>query len=158
MRKLGSQRCRVLRVEGDYAVVLKERIDPCILCPGEDECSELERHDCGLEVRARNLAAARPGDWIELHLEGDGQLLRAILHVYGVPLVFLLFGLGFGTLAGASAGIALPLQGLAGFLGMALGLGLSFPVARRLDQRALESGEFTPIVSKVVEDGHAIEV
>lgn len=141
----------VLAVDGAYAVVLRERFDPCILCPGEDECTEKEQHDCGIEIRALNEIGAQVGDTVALALTDDDQILRAVLYVYGVPMTFLLAGLVGGVVAAAAGGLAPTLQGGVGVLGLLAGLGLSVPFSRRLNRKAFESGRFTPVVREVEE-------
>ena len=149
---LGSQKQglgTVTAVDGEYAVVLRERFDPCILCPGEDECTETERHECEIEIRALNSAGARVGDSVMLALTDESQILLAILYVYGVPMAFLMGGLLGGVALAQAAGIDPTGQGAAGVVLAGLALGVSMPVSRKLDRRAFESGKFTPVVTEV---------
>lgn len=147
-RNLGT----VLALDGDFALVLHERFDPCILCPGEDDCSEKERSQCALEVRARNEVNAAVGDTVALKLADESQILRAILYVYGVPLASLIVGLCAGVVAAGALGAPSTLQGGAGVVGLVVALGLSVPVSRRLNRRALETGLFTPVVAEVTSE------
>ncbi len=139
----------VTEIDGIYALVLKERFNPCVLCPGEDECTEKERHDCSLEIRALNEMGAKVGDTVTLALTDDSQIFRAIFYVYGVPMAFLLMGLLSGTGLAQVLGWSLTAQGGLGVLSAALALGVSLKVSRKLDRWALESGKFTPVISAV---------
>jgi positive regulator of sigma E activity len=139
----------VTALDGEYAVVLRERFDPCILCPGEDECTETERHECEIEIRALNTIGARVGDSVKLELTDETQILWAILYVYGVPMAFLVGGLLAGVALAQGAGVDPTGQGAAGVVLAVLALGVSVPVSRKLDRRAFESGKFTPVVAEV---------
>jgi positive regulator of sigma E activity len=140
---------KVLALEGEYALVLHERFDPCLLCPGDDDCHEKEQHECSLELRARNEARASVGDLVHLRITDESQILRVILHVYGIPLCMLVLGLlggiGLAQVSGASSG----LQSVVGLIGLMLALGLSVPLSRRLNRRAYETGRFTPVVAEI---------
>lgn len=144
-RNLGT----VLSLEGEYAQVLHERFDPCLLCPGGDDCHEKETHDCSLELRAHNLARASVGDTVYLQLADESQILRVVLHVYGIPLGFLVLGL-LGTMGAAqAAGLSQGYQVGLGLLGLLVALGLSVPVSRWLNRRAYETGRITPVIAEI---------
>jgi len=145
----GRNQGTVLALDGEYALVLHERFDPCILCPGEDDCTEKERLDCSLEVRALNEIRAKVGDTVTLRLEDEGQILRAVLHVYGVPMLFLVLGLFGGAGLAQGLGAHPTVQGGVAVLGMVLALAASLPVSRRLDRWAFERGGFTPVIGEV---------
>lgn len=149
MRTFTNKPGTVTALDGEFAVVLRERFDPCVLCPGEEDCTEAERHDCGIEIRARNHLGARVGDSVMLELTDESQILWAILYVYGVPMALMTGGLVAAVVLAASAGVDPTGQGGAGVLGALAALALSLPISRRLDRRALESGRFTPVISEV---------
>lgn len=137
---------RVLRLDGDYAVVHSERHDPCMLCPGPDDCPDIPEEGCGVEFRVLNRIGAGEGDMVRLRLEGN-QVLIATLLVYGVPLVFMLSGLGLALGWAAQAGFSgLLVQGL-GAAGLLVALLASVPVSRRLDGQLYRLGTFTPVIA-----------
>lgn len=98
---------------------------------------------CKYGRQARHLVKLPPGDYregdmVELTLE-DGNVGRASILAYGLPLLGLLSGLGLGTLIGGSE--------LSQALGALIMLAVSYGALRLLEPRLRKSGAFTPEIS-----------
>lgn len=148
MGVMPEETARVLEVEGDHALILRERSSVCQLCPDPDECTESEAEHCGIEIRAVNRAGAVVGDLVRVRVAGD-RVLLAVALVYGVPLLFMGGGLyGAACLAAARGMSPLAIQGL-GALGLLGALLVSFPVSRVLNSQLHRTGLFTPVIEEI---------
>ena len=139
----------VLRVEGAYAVVERERKSACMLCPEPETCPDLEKEGCTIQIRALNPVGARVGDRVCLELDAGQRLLQAVALGYGVPMVLAAPGLGAGILVAGHLGFpGVPAQ-LAGCLGILGGLVLAIPASRTVNHMVDRTGLFTPRIVAV---------
>ncbi|MCR4398716.1 MAG: SoxR reducing system RseC family protein [Firmicutes bacterium] len=121
---------RVLRVEDGYAVVRMVRSKACSAC---GVCSNLSPGSDEMEIRALNVAGARPGEVAEVEVRTRGVLLAAFM-LYGLPIAAGVLGYVGGSLAGRPYGIG----------GALAAFGLAFPVIRAVDKRLEGRPGFTP--------------
>lgn len=127
---------RVVSVEGPVARVACEDPASCGACGTGGRCALrwfASRRRAALEIPARadDRIALRPGDEVVLSIE-DGELLRAAVLAYALPLAGLLAGaIAARGLAGAGEGGAL----VAGLGGAVIGGWLARTLARRKPPR-----------------------
>ena len=86
---------QVTKVEDEEVVVRLFRKDACAKCGA---CAAgLESKD--MFIHATNLCEAKENSWVEIYLE-EANFLKAVILMYGIPLIGLLFGLVIGMLFG----------------------------------------------------------
>lgn len=137
----------VLRLDGAYAVVERERKSACMLCPEPETCPDLEKEGCTIQIRALNPIGARVGERVVLELDAHQRLLHAVALVYGVPMVLAGIGLVVGIALGGRLGWAGAASQVAGFAGIVAGLVVAVPASRMVNHLAERSGLFTPRVT-----------
>ncbi len=88
---------QVIDVQEDEVVVRLMRSEACAKCGA---CTAgLESKD--MFIHANNLCEAKKDEWVEVYLE-EGNFLRAVGLMYGIPLIGLLIGLFLGLGLGYS--------------------------------------------------------
>ena len=110
-------------------------------------------HGCGtclsnakIKARAHNPVSARPGDLVEIHMDGKAIYLSALI-LYGIPLT----GLIIGAIMGASMGstwfddesLAAALFGLAG-------IGTGFILAVIIGNSNYAKTRLTPTITRIL--------
>lgn len=132
---------QVIELKGEYISVKLQRHDACDHC---NACSAgVETAEMVLE--AENLCKANVGDLVEISLE-ESNFLLAVIIMYIIPLISLLFGVGIGYLAGAAIGINEEVSALV--VGFIL-LGISYFIIRR-NEAKFNTRKFRPIASQIV--------
>lgn len=132
-------------VDREWAWVKTQRKSACAHCGHKDHCQMVEGEDRML-VKAKNAAAGREGDEVELYLSAKTQL-KCVFMVYMVPVIGLIVGAFLGN--GVSPHIGLgPNVGI--FLFAAAGLVGAFMLTRRFANRMETKNALTPLVKRVV--------
>ena len=91
----------VQKVEGEYAIVQIKRQDMCGDCHACDTVHQAK--ECTL--KCMNTAKSKVGDRVEL-LVDQTTFLKATYIIYGLPLIGLLAGVGFGYAAAIGLGLS----------------------------------------------------
>lgn len=134
---------RIVRLDGDYAVVDTERRSSCNSCSVQKGCGSgslaqlfgTRTH----QIRALNRIGAQAGDEVVLGID-ETMLVRGSILVYLLPLL----GLIAGGLLGQTLSPQLNLSGseLPSILGALAGLGLSFAWLVRRNRHWARQGSF----------------
>lgn len=141
MREAG----RVLRLEGDIAIVEVPRSSACAECRACVIGQKGER----ILAKARNIAKAKVGDRVGVEVESKTTLLAAAI-VYLIPILFLFLGYFLGSFFGLNLGVNRETFGIV--LGFSL-LVLAYGVIFVLDKRLQLTYRFEPVVTQVYQNG-----
>lgn len=141
----------VQKIEERWAWVETRRTGSCENCGQKKLCLMIGEGNDRMLVKAENVAQARTGDEVEIHLNTKTKL-KGLFMIYIFPVLGLLIGALIGN--GLSG-----LIGLNGDFGTVLlafcGMASAFLLARFLGFRMKENNELTPIVSRVIRRMHA---
>ncbi|MCL2851943.1 MAG: SoxR reducing system RseC family protein [Defluviitaleaceae bacterium] len=134
---------QVVELDGDFVKIRMTRQKAC------EKCRACAPSVDGMHMylSAQNACGADVGDWVSVDLDG-GFFLRAVLIMYGLPLVMLLAGFGLGT--GAAGVLGIPLEELAGFASGIMLAALTYFVISRL-QHKIDRGKNAPVATRKVE-------
>jgi sigma-E factor negative regulatory protein RseC len=132
-------------VEDGWVWVKTQRKSACAHCGSKDFCQVVQGSDRML-VKARNTAAARKGDEVELYLSTKTQL-KCVFMAYMVPAIGLLLGAFAGNRLSPFIGISV---NLGMFLFSGLGLVAAFMITRFFAKRMEKKNLFTPLIKRVV--------
>jgi len=131
--------------EDEWVWVKTQRKSACAHCGGKDNCQMIQGSG-QMRVKAKNTAAAREGDIVELFLS-TGTQLKCVFMAYMVPAI--------GILVGAFAGNI-----LSGFLGWSVNMGMvlfsgagltaAFMLTRFFVKRMEAKNKLTPLVKRIV--------
>jgi len=134
---------QVVEADGGFVKVRMKRRRACEKCracaPGIDG-----EH---MYLSASNVCGAEVDDWVSVDLDGS-FFLKAVLIMYGLPLVTLLLGFGLGL--GAAYVLTLPLGELVGFATGVAFAGLTYYTISRLQHR-INRGNYTPVAGRLVD-------
>ncbi|MEJ2656169.1 MAG: SoxR reducing system RseC family protein [Desulfobacterales bacterium] len=131
--------------EDEWVWVKTRRKSACAHCGHKDHCQMIDGGD-QMRVKARNLAAAREGDEVELYLDTKTQL-KCVFMVYMVPVIGLLVGAFSGNSLSPLIGLS-PNMGI--FLFSVVGLIAGFIITRLFANRVETKNAMTPLVKRVV--------
>jgi len=137
-------------MEDEWAWVKTERKSACSHCGHKDHCHMVEGEDRML-VKAKNVAAARQGDKVELYLSTKTQL-KCVFMVYMVPVIGLIVGAFAGNSLSTRIGLS-PNMGM--FLLSAVGLAAGFMLTRLFSNRMETKEALTPLVKRIVKRAEA---
>ena len=141
----------VQKIEEGWAWVETRRTGSCEDCSQKRHCLTLGEGNDRMLVKADNVAQARTGDEVEIHLNTKTKL-KGLFMIYMFPVI----GLLIGALSGKSLSTLLGLNGdLVTVLSSFCGMALAFFLARVLGFRMKENNELTPIVSRIIRRMHA---
>jgi len=132
-------------VEDEWVWVKTQRKSACAHCGHKDHCHTIEGGDRML-VKAKNLAAARKGDEVELFLNTKTQL-KCVFMVYMVPVIGLLVGAFLGNSLFPLIGLN-PNMGI--FLFSVVGLIAGFIITRLFAGRMDTKNALTLRVTRVI--------
>ena len=123
---------QVVECDGQFVKIRMIRQKACEKCRA---CAP-SMDGAHMYMSAQNGCDAEVGDWVSVDIDG-GFFLRAVLIMYGLPLVMLLAGFALGT--GAAHALLLPFGELIGFSsGIALAALTYFVISRlqhKIDRR-----------------------
>ena len=132
-----------MECDGDFVKIRMQRQKACEKCRA---CAPSMNNE-HMYMTAQNACDADVGDWVSIDLDG-GFFLRAMLIMYGMPLVMLMAGFGLG-LSFANV-LSLPLGEIIGFVsGVALAA-LTYFVINRL-QHKIDRSKHTPVAVRKVD-------
>ena len=138
---------QVVECDGEFVKIRMERQKACEKCRA---CapSVNGKH---MYLFAQNACDAGVGDWVSIDLDG-GFFLRAMLIMYGLPLVMMLAGFGLGL--GFAHILSLPLGEIIGFAaGIALAA-LTYFVINKLQHR-IDRAKHAPVAMRKIDtEGH----
>ncbi|KXS42897.1 MULTISPECIES: SoxR reducing system RseC family protein [unclassified Candidatus Frackibacter] len=130
----------VKEVDNGLATVEIKRAASC------DKCGKCSEENKDLQVKAKNIIGAKPGQLVVIELE-DKNLLGAVFIVYLLPLINLFVGYFAGSWLSNNYGF-----GNADLVGGVTGilfLVLSFVFVRQHGERGSEMGKYQPIIKRV---------
>lgn len=139
---LVEERGRVVEVYGGLAKVQVTRHEACRHC----KACDFGRTDT-VVVEATNRAGARPGDEVELELEGS-RVLGAAFIAYMVPLIFMVVGIYLGTVVARALGRGASASLFGAVVGLVL-LGLSYGLVYAYGKR-VNPERFRAEVTRVI--------
>ncbi|MDP2755717.1 MAG: SoxR reducing system RseC family protein [Nitrospirota bacterium] len=139
---------KVVQVIDDKAYVEVERSSACAQC-GLQEAEELATGG-KVVFEAYNLAGAKSGDRVKVQVR-TGAYMRALLYIYGIPVLFLIIG----AIAGAYAATILrkssdTISALFAMGGLVVGFIILFLLRKRSNK-----AEYMPVVVEVMQDNVA---
>lgn len=120
-------------------IVRKEACGQCRAC-----LSGMMESD--MDIEAKNLCDAEIGDWVELELQ-DNAFMHAILIMYGIPFIGLVFGIVFGYFVVAPV-VPFLHEGLVSFLFGVLCIGICYLWIHSQNRR-WESGKYRPMATRL---------
>lgn len=120
-------------------IVRKEACGQCRAC-----LSGMMETD--MDIEAKNLCDAEIGDWVELELQ-DNAFMHAILIMYGIPFIGLVFGIVFGYFVVAPV-VPFLHEGLVSFLVGVLCIGICYLWIHSQNRR-WESGKYRPMATRL---------
>lgn len=132
-------------IEDSWAWVATRRKDMCDHCEHRGSCHMVEGMD-RMIVKAKNIARARKGDEVELHLSTKIKL-KGLFMLYIFPVLGLLVGAFSGSSLSGPLGLS---QNMSIILFTLSGLILAFLLVRFLARRMEARQELTPTVSRVI--------
>lgn len=146
---IGEAEGRVVRLEGEAAVVEAEARAGCGRCDEVQGCATgtLGKLFCRAprHFRVRNEVGARPGERVVVAI-GEGALWHSALAAYGMPLLLVLGGAVLGTILAPAEGTRDLYAALGAALGVAVGM-----IAGRIASAALERrADFQPRIVRRV--------
>lgn len=120
-------------------IVRKEACGQCRAC-----LSGMMESD--MDIEAKNLCDAEIGDWVELELQ-DNAFMHAILIMYGIPFIGLVFGIVFGYFVVAPF-VPFLHEGLVSFLVGVLCIAICYLWIHSQNRR-WESGKYRPMATRL---------
>jgi len=125
----------------------------------EEACAKCGACSAGLEskdmfIEATNVALAKEGDWVTIQLKEE-NFIKAVMIMYGIPLIGLMVGLIMGSVLGAMF-----IPKFAELLGIVLGLsgaGLSF-LFIHLNEDKFKTKKYKPVAAKIVDSDDSCEL
>ncbi|MCD7905591.1 MAG: SoxR reducing system RseC family protein [Clostridiales bacterium] len=135
---------KVIACEGDQVRLVLKRREACGKCRA---CTAgLSEQD--MEMKARNLCGAAVGDSVEVTIE-QTNFLKAVIIMYGIPLIVFLIGILAGYYGGLALGITNP-NISAIILGVVLTAAVYIVI--HLNESKWSSGEFLPSAVKIASE------
>ncbi len=135
---------KVIACEGDQVRLILKRREACGKCRAcTAGLSEQE-----MEMKARNLCGAVEGDNVEVFIE-QTNFLKAVIIMYGIPMLMFLAGVIAGYYGGQYLGISNP-NITAVILGIALTAATYIVI--HLNEDKWSSGEFLPSAVKIASE------
>lgn len=86
-----AEKGQVINIKEDLVVIQMTRIEACAKCRACIAGMSTKE----MMIEAKNECDAKVGDWVEMELRDNG-FMRAVLIMYGIPMVGLVFGLLIG--------------------------------------------------------------
>ncbi len=133
----------VLSATADELTILLERTEACAKCRA---CiAGMQKNE--MVLTAKNLCRAQTNDIVMVDLN-PRLAFQAVMLMYGVPLLFLLVGIGAGYGLASALGASAARDGIAFGLGI-VGLVLSYLFIRNWDKR-MDKTVYTPVATAIV--------
>ncbi|MCL2616441.1 MAG: SoxR reducing system RseC family protein [Defluviitaleaceae bacterium] len=133
---------QIVASDGDFVQVRMKRQKACDKC----RACTIGHDGKHMILHAQNACGASIDDWVSVELDG-GFFLRAVLIMYGAPLVTLLAGFVGGTLVAGALG--LPLSEIIGFATGVAFAALTYVVIKKLAHK-IDRKKNAPVAARIV--------
>ena len=134
---------QVVECDGEFVKIRMERQKACEKCRA---CAPSVNGE-HMYMIAHNACGADVGDWVSIDLDG-GFFLRAMLIMYGLPLMMLLAGIGLGL--GFAHILSLPLGEIIGFAAGVAMAALTYFTINKLQHR-IDRAKHAPVATQKVD-------